>query len=145
MKFIKKLIKILVLLLILLIVGVFVYSKINKPTYSGELEINNLSDEVVVYFDEVGVPHINAQNQKDAFIKDTEKLKGISAVKGLFYGAPAATDRAVVEKSYHFAVIVHFDNLEGHDSYQKDQIHLDLLTNHGSIWERVMVTDVNPH
>ena len=38
------------------------------------------------------------QEQKDAFIKDTEKLRNISTVKGLFYGAPANTDRPVVEE-----------------------------------------------
>tara|TARA_R110002126_G_scaffold152203_4_gene299306 strand:+ start:4474 stop:6867 length:2394 start_codon:yes stop_codon:yes gene_type:complete len=68
MKFIKKALKILVLLFVLLIIGYFAYSKFNAPTYSGELEIDNLSDEVTVYFDENGVPHINAQNQKDAYV-----------------------------------------------------------------------------
>jgi penicillin G amidase len=68
MKFIKKALKILVLLFVLLIIGCFAYSKLNAPTYSGELEIDNLSDEVTVYFDENGVPHINAQNQKDAYV-----------------------------------------------------------------------------
>ena len=67
MKFFKKSIKVLVLLLILIVVGGWLYSKTYHPNYSGELEINNLSDEVTVYFDEVGVPHINAQNQQDAY------------------------------------------------------------------------------
>lgn len=67
MKFLKKTFKIVVLLIILITIGVFGYSKMNQPTYSGELEINNLSENVTVYFDEVGVPHINAQNQKDAY------------------------------------------------------------------------------
>lgn len=67
MKFIKKGLKIVVLLIILIVVGLWLYSQVNKPTYSGELEIKNLSAEVKVYFDEVGVPHINAQNQKDAY------------------------------------------------------------------------------
>ena len=68
MKFLKKLLKILVLLIVVIIIAVFVYSKINKPNYSGELEIKNLSENVKVYYDEIGVPHINAQNQKDAYI-----------------------------------------------------------------------------
>lgn len=68
MKFLKKLLKILVLLLVLIVISVFVYSKINKPSYSGELEIKNLSENVTIYFDEIGVPHINAKNQKDAYL-----------------------------------------------------------------------------
>ena len=54
--------------MILIVVGTWLYSKTYHPNYKGELEINNLSDEVTVYFDEIGVPHINAKNQKDAYI-----------------------------------------------------------------------------
>ena len=67
MKFIKKVLKIIVLLVVLVIVGVWLYSKTYHPKYSGELEIKNLTEQVKVYFDEAGVPHINAKNQKDAF------------------------------------------------------------------------------
>jgi penicillin amidase len=38
-----------------------------QPDYDGELELANLNEEVTVYFDEIGVPHINAQNQEDAY------------------------------------------------------------------------------
>ncbi|WP_439130755.1 penicillin acylase family protein [Polaribacter sp.] len=68
MKFLKKVFKIVILLLVLLGVGYFGYSKYNAPTYSGELEIAHLTSSVNVHFDENGVPHINAQNQKDAYI-----------------------------------------------------------------------------
>ncbi len=68
MKFIEKFIKVLSLLIVFMFLVFFVYSKINKPTYSGQLELKNLSDQVTVYFDEIGVPHINAKNQKDAYV-----------------------------------------------------------------------------
>jgi len=68
MKFFIKLLKVIAVLLILIVVGTWLYSKTYHPNYKGELEINNLSDEVTVYFDEIGVPHINAKNQKDAYI-----------------------------------------------------------------------------
>ena len=45
-----------------------ILSKIAQPQYSGELKLNNISKEVTVYFDDTGVPHINAQNQKDAYV-----------------------------------------------------------------------------
>ncbi len=85
------------------------------------------------------------QEEIDAFYADTEKLRQIESVRGLFYGKPASTDRPIVEKSYDLAVIVHFKDLAGHDAYQQDQIHLDLLSTHSDIWEKVMVTDVDPH
>jgi penicillin amidase len=68
MKFIKKALKILVLVLIFLTVGVWMYSKTYQPNYSGEIALKNLSEEVTIYFDDIGVPHINAKNQKDAYV-----------------------------------------------------------------------------
>jgi penicillin amidase len=68
MKFLKKSLKVVIVLIVLLIVGGWLYSRTYHPNYSGELALKNLSDEVTVYFDEVGVPHINAQNQKDAYL-----------------------------------------------------------------------------
>jgi penicillin amidase len=68
MKFIKKLLKwLLVLLLVLFIFG-WLYSKSYQPKYAGELEIENLTEEVTVHFDATGVPHINAKNQHDAYM-----------------------------------------------------------------------------
>ena len=67
MIFFKKLIKIVVVILVLIIVGVWLYSKTYSPHYNGEIELKNLSEEVTVYFDDIGVPHINAQNQNDAY------------------------------------------------------------------------------
>ncbi|MDG2194402.1 MAG: penicillin acylase family protein [Polaribacter sp.] len=67
MKLIKKIIKIVIALLLVVIVGSWLYSRTLHPTYDGEIELENLTDEVTVYYDEVGVPHINAQNQKDAY------------------------------------------------------------------------------
>jgi penicillin amidase len=67
MKFVKKLLKVVVVLLLLIFVGAWLYSKTYYPNYNGEIEIKNLSEEVTVYFDDIGVPHINAKNQKDAY------------------------------------------------------------------------------
>ncbi|WP_272151150.1 penicillin acylase family protein [Tenacibaculum aiptasiae] len=67
MKLLKRGLKIVVILVVLLIVGVWLFTKTLHPKYSGELELADISDSVTVYYDEVGVPHINAENQKDAY------------------------------------------------------------------------------
>jgi penicillin amidase len=67
MKLFKKTLKVLVVLVVLVVVGLWLFSRSLHPTYSGELDLANISDEVTVYYDEVGVPHINAQNQHDAY------------------------------------------------------------------------------
>jgi penicillin G amidase len=67
MKIFKKILKIVLVLVVFLFVGLWLFSRTLHPTYNGELDLANISEEVTVYYDEVGVPHINAQNQKDAF------------------------------------------------------------------------------
>ena len=68
MKLLRSLLRILLILAILVFIGGWFYVKNSQPNYSGELELTHLSDEVTVYFDDIGVPHINAQNQKDAYV-----------------------------------------------------------------------------
>ena len=68
MKIIKKSLKFLVVIIILLFVAIWLYSKTLHPIYNGEIEITNTTEDVTIYFDEIGVPHINAQNQQDAYV-----------------------------------------------------------------------------
>ena len=67
MKFFKKGLKVTVVLFVFVVVGTWLYSKTYHPNYNGEIEIKNLSEKVTIYFDEIGVPHINAENQNDAY------------------------------------------------------------------------------
>ncbi|QXP73472.1 penicillin acylase family protein [Tenacibaculum sp. AHE15PA] len=67
MKLFKKLFKIILILLIVVITAVWLFSRTLHPTYSGELELSAISDKVTVHYDEVGVPHIEAKNQQDAY------------------------------------------------------------------------------
>lgn len=67
MKKLKKFLKVVVVLAVILFVGLWLFSRTLHPTYNGELDLANISDEVTVFYDEIGVPHINAQNQKDAY------------------------------------------------------------------------------
>ncbi|CAM1363896.1 penicillin acylase family protein [Tenacibaculum xiamenense] len=59
--------KIVISVFLLLIIGGFLFYKSLKPTYNGELDLKGISESVTVYFDEVGVPHINANNNIDAY------------------------------------------------------------------------------
>ncbi|CAM1351383.1 penicillin acylase family protein [Tenacibaculum insulae] len=68
MKLFKKLFKIIIAILLLLIAGVWIFTRTLHPTYNGELELAAISDKVTVHYDAVGVPHINAKNQQDAYV-----------------------------------------------------------------------------
>ena len=67
MKGFLKIIKIVFLVCVLVFVAALLYSRTLYPTYEGELSLENLSENVTVHFDENGVPHINAETQKDAY------------------------------------------------------------------------------
>ena len=67
MKGFLKIIKIVFLVCVLVFVAAWLYSRTLYPTYEGELSLENLSENVIVHFDQNGVPHINAQTQKDAY------------------------------------------------------------------------------
>ena len=68
MKLFKKFSKVIVLIILIAGVGLWLFSKTLHPTYNGILELEGVAEEVTVYYDEVGVPHINAESQKDAYV-----------------------------------------------------------------------------
>ena len=67
MKMLKKSLKYFLLFCLFLSVGLWLYTKTLIPNYEGEIALKNLSEKVEIHFDAFGVPHINAQNQKDAY------------------------------------------------------------------------------
>jgi penicillin G amidase len=68
MKKFKKIILIIIALVLVLALAFVVYGYFQRPKYEGNLSIKNISKETTVYFDEFGIPHIYAQNQKDAMV-----------------------------------------------------------------------------
>lgn len=66
MKFASIFLKIILVLSVLIGVGIYSYVQFNKPIYQGELSLLDIRDEVDVYFDKNGVPHIYAENEIDA-------------------------------------------------------------------------------
>ncbi|TXD48068.1 penicillin acylase family protein [Polaribacter sp. IC073] len=68
MKIIKKSILFLIVIIIVTLVAGWFYTKTLKPTYNGEIKIENTTEDVTIHFDEIGVPHINAKNQQDAYV-----------------------------------------------------------------------------
>ena len=62
----KKALKILAITIILLLIFGFFFTRSLKPTYDGKLKLANLQEEVQVFYDDYGIPHIYAQNELDA-------------------------------------------------------------------------------
>ena len=63
----KKVAYFLLTIAILLAVVAFIFVQNNKPVYNGSKTIEGLQEEVSVYFDTYGVPHIFANSEADAY------------------------------------------------------------------------------
>ncbi|MEO8906107.1 MAG: Dabb family protein [Polyangiaceae bacterium] len=70
------------------------------------------------------------------------RLIGIGQVQQAYIGKPEQTPpRPVIDQSYHWALVVHFDSLADHDAYQDHPVHLAFLERFAATWERVQVYD----
>ncbi|MBE0392658.1 penicillin acylase family protein [Flavobacterium sp. PL002] len=68
MKIIKKSLLVLVVVILFLAIAVTSYIFYLKPKYEGEVLLKDLNKETTVYFDDYGIPHIYADNPKDAML-----------------------------------------------------------------------------
>lgn len=57
----------LILLFCLVLLALYFYAQTFKPNYNGEFTLQGLKQDVTVYYDEYGIPHIYAQHEEDAY------------------------------------------------------------------------------
>ena len=88
-------------------------------------------------------PDLNVE-ERAAFLHDgLESLRPIKSVRALYVGSPApVAPRPVVDASYDFALTVLFDDLEAHNAYQADPLHLAFINRFKSSWARVQIYDM---
>lgn len=82
-----------------------------------------------------------SEDQKAAFRKGLESLEKVESVKTFYVGVPAPIERAVVDTSYTFSLIIIFEDLAGHDVYQTHPLHLAFLDEFRSLFEKVIIYD----
>lgn len=81
------------------------------------------------------------ESQKAQFADGMWELRKISSVRSMHVGIAANVPRPVVDNSYDFALIVYFDDRAGHDLYQEDPIHTDLLKNTKNLIREIRIYD----
>jgi len=79
--------------------------------------------------------------QKEAFRKSLESLKGVETVKAFHVGVPSTIERAVVDTSYTFSLVIFFEDMEGHDVYQVHPLHKAFLEEFRHFFEKVVIYD----
>jgi hypothetical protein len=81
------------------------------------------------------------EEQKNAFRKSLETLKGVETVKDLYIGTPAPIERAVVDTTYTFSLLILFADLAGHDVYQVHPLHKAFLEEFRVFFDKVVIYD----
>ena len=78
----------------------------------------------------------------DAAIADTKAfLKNVPVVVSYHVGVPSSTNRPIVDRSYSYCLTVGFEDLAGHDVYQKHEAHLDFLSKWKERTEKILIYD----
>lgn len=75
------------------------------------------------------------------FVTGLESLTTIETVRRGFIGTPAATRRPVIDSSYSYALIMHFDDEAGHDAYQEHAVHEKFRQECAPLWTKVQIYD----
>lgn len=79
--------------------------------------------------------------QKEAFLGGLKSLENIEVVKSYHVGTPAPIERAVVDTTYTFSLILFFEDLAAHDVYQVHPIHKSFLEEFRVFFEKVVIYD----
>lgn len=82
-----------------------------------------------------------SSEQKTAFRKALETLENIEVVKTFHVGTPAAIERAVVDTTYTFSLILFFEDMAAHDVYQVHPLHKAFLDEFRVFFDRVVIYD----
>ncbi len=70
-----------------------------------------------------------------------QSLRQIENIRAFYVGTPADTDRPVIDSSYSYALIIHFDNDIDQNIYQEHPIHHEFIKNNSKYWSKVLVYD----
>lgn len=81
------------------------------------------------------------ENEKNDFRNGLLSLEKIETIKTIHVGTPAPIERAVVDTSYTFSLVLLFEDLAGHDVYQVHEIHKAFLDKFRVFFEKVIIYD----
>jgi len=83
------------------------------------------------------------EDQKLAFRNSLQTLEKIEVVKTFHIGTPAPIERAVVDTTYTFSLILFFEDLAAHDVYQSHPLHKAFLDEFRVFFDKVIIYDAN--
>lgn len=83
------------------------------------------------------------EQQKADFLNGLKSLEKIEVAQNFHVGVPAPIERAVVDTTYTFSLILFFEDLAAHDVYQVHPVHKAFLEEFRELFEKVVIYDAN--
>jgi hypothetical protein len=84
-------------------------------------------------------PDITTDEER-RFLEGARALTKMSSVRHGWVGKPADTDRAVIDRSYSYGLVIVCADEAAHDAYQVDPVHDAFRELHG-LWTSVKIYD----
>jgi hypothetical protein len=75
------------------------------------------------------------------FRGELQTIAAIESVRQSHIGVPADTDRPVIERGYTYAMILLFDDVQGHDFYQVHEAHDRFRRECSRYWSKLIIYD----
>lgn len=75
------------------------------------------------------------------FVASVRSLTTIDVVKLGFIGTPAATDRAIIDRSYSYALVLTFADAAAQDAYQVHPVHDAFREDCKGFWHKIVIYD----
>jgi len=79
--------------------------------------------------------------ERNKFAAGLQALRAIEGVRHGYIGAPAPTDRSVIERGYSRALVLVFPDQAAHDAYQAAPVHERFRAECGGLWSAVQIYD----
>lgn len=80
----------------------------------------------------------------DQLIAGLQKMTGIPEIRRHHIGIPAATNRDVIDNTYHVSWLLEFDDVATQEIYQGHPVHHEFIDNCKHLWSKVLVYDTIP-
>jgi hypothetical protein len=80
-------------------------------------------------------------DQRAQFHAGVQSLTTIENVQQAYWGAPAPTDRPIIERGYSTGLIAIFADQAAHDAYQVDAIHDQFREQCSTFWHKIVIYD----
>ena len=87
------------------------------------------------------LPATASEADKARLLEGLLTLRGISSIHWSHIGTPAATDRAVIERTYTYSWLCLFQSAADEEDYQRHTIHDEFRNTYARYWEKVVVYD----